>query len=123
MAGLIDHTSSIGPIVAGIVSHPEKTLGRYVWGTNGEGYTIGEIFALYAKAAGLKDVKYIQVSDESFESLHGKLGVEVGLMFKLWQSYAVYSEAEDLVLPSDLGVTGLKTLKEHLGEQDWSAFL
>lgn len=119
----MDHTSSVGPIVAGIVSQPEKTLGRYVWATNGESYTIGEIFALYSKAAGLKDVKYLQVSDESFESLHGKLGVELGLMFKLWERYAVYSEAEDLVWPSDLGVTGLKTLKEYLGEQDWSAYV
>lgn len=119
----MDHTTAIGPIVAGIVSQPEKTLGKYVWATNGESYTIGEIFALWAKAAGLKEVKYLQVTDESFESLHGKLGAELGVMLKLWERYGVYSDGQDLLLPSDLGVTGLKTLKEYLGEQDWSAYV
>lgn len=118
---VVDHTTAVGRVVSAIIAQPQKSLGRYVFATNEEKYTLGKLFALWAEAAGVKDYKYIQVTDESYESLHGKLGTELGLMFKLWEKYPWSSEG--VLLPKDLGVTGLKSLEQYLGENKWSAYL
>lgn len=121
VSGLIDPPTSLGPIVSATIAQPEKTLGKYLWATNGETYTVGEIFQLWAKASGLKELKYLQVTDEAFENLHGNLGVELGLMLKFFDQYRTYTEGHTMVLPEDLGVTGLKGLKEYLEDNNWSA--
>lgn len=108
-------------MVSAIIAQPQKTIGRYVLASNGETPTIEEFLTSTSEAAGLKDVKYLQVTDEAFEALHGKGGVELGLMFKFWEKHGG-DTGQDLLFPTDLGVTGLKTLKEYLSEQDWSAY-
>lgn len=119
----VDHSTTVGPTVSAIITQPEKTIGRYVWATNGEVYTLKEMFTLWAEAAGVKDVKYIEVMDEAYETLYGKLGVELGLMWRFMERFGMTAGDKDVLYPGDLGVTGLVTLKEYLTGQDWSKYL
>lgn len=121
--GLVDHSADVGTVVSAVIAQPQKTLGKYVWATNNENYTIGEVFALTAKAAGMKDAKYLQVSDQTYESLYGKLGVELGVMFKLWEKYGSEPGRQGVLTPEDLGLNRLKSLEEYLKEQDFSGYI
>lgn len=118
----MDHSADVGRVASAIISQPQKTLGKYVWATNTDNHTIGEIFAEVAKSAGIKDAKYLQVTDQSFENLYGKVGVELGVMFKLWEKYGGNSGGQEVILPGELGIK-LKSLKEYLKEQDFSVYL
>lgn len=123
MPALVDHSADVGRVAYAVISQPQKTLGKYVWAANTENYTIGEIFAEVDKSAGIKGPKYLQVTDQTFEDLYGKVGVELAVMFKLWEKYGERDAGQEVISLEELGVSGMKSLKEYIKEQDFSVYL
>lgn len=120
---IVDHSTAIGPLVSAVILQPQKTLGKYVWANNGEKLTAKKLFETWAEVVGVKDFKYIQVADEAYETLYGKYGVELALMLKLWEQHGWPTDGLEVISPADLGVSGLKSLREYLQEGNWSTIL
>jgi hypothetical protein len=97
--------------------------GRYVLATNGEDLTVGQMFKLWAESAGVKDVKYIQITEEAYGALHGKTGLEISSELQVWSKYGAGSGNVKALSPSDLGLSRGKSIREYLESQDWSGYL
>lgn len=101
---MIDHTE-VGKYVTAIIDNPEKTLGKQVYASNGEeDITFEHVAKLVAKYAGISDFKYLEVTAEAYNTLYPKIGWEIALFMKYFESVGSFTGGRHDLTGKDLGI-------------------
>lgn len=122
-----DETTNVGLIANAIFQQPEKTIGKYVLGV-GDYLTPNGWADALSKALDA-DVTFLETSMESYESLWGPIGTEIGLMMKYIdelgkESYTIGLTEDQVVSPSDLGIQDqLRNTEDSLKRLNWKEVL
>ena len=102
-----DISHNVGVFVHAILSHPEKTHGKYM-NVRTEIWTMEQILAIWAEVSG-KEAVYVQLSFEEYKKLWGVYGEEMAMQFKFgemaggdWETWTKVKGL--LVQPEDLGI-------------------
>jgi uncharacterized protein YbjT (DUF2867 family) len=119
-----DHTKNVGIIAAGVLAHPEKTLGgKYVFG-NVETMTSQEYLDIWSKVTG-KPALFVQVDFADYKKMYPMWGEEMGTMQQYWAAAGEksWSSSEGIVSVKDIGVEGqLVRTEEAFRGLDFSSF-
>ncbi len=122
-----DEKTNVGVIANAIFQQPEKTMGKYVLGV-GDYLTPNGWADALSKALDA-DVTFLETSMESYESLWGPIGTEIGFMMKYIDefgkgSYTIGLSDDQVVTPSDLGVQSqLRSTEDSLKKLNWKEVL